>query len=132
MAGIRIRPRAATVAGPEPEMAAKKQATMTHTMATPPFRWPTQASARLINLPEMPDFSMMLPPRMKKGMASSTDLLVAAETSWGTVPSTTDTGRPAPSTSMERMLETPRQTAIGVPKSSSRAKTKNNTKASIA
>lgn len=33
MAGIRTIPRAATVAGPEPEIAPKKQATITHTMA---------------------------------------------------------------------------------------------------
>lgn len=37
MAGIRTIPRAATVAGPEPEIAPKKQATITHTMAIPPF-----------------------------------------------------------------------------------------------
>ena len=29
------------VAGPEPEIAPKKQATITHTMAIPPFLWPT-------------------------------------------------------------------------------------------
>ena len=44
MAGIRIMPRAATVAGPEPEMAPKKQATTTHTMAMPPRRCPMQSS----------------------------------------------------------------------------------------
>ena len=37
MAGISTAPRAATVAGPEPEIAPKKQATITHTMAIPPF-----------------------------------------------------------------------------------------------
>ena len=37
IAGISTAPRAATVAGPEPEMAPKKQATITHTMAIPPF-----------------------------------------------------------------------------------------------
>ena len=73
-----IMPRAATVAGPDPEMAAKKQATRTQTIATPPRRWPTQASARWMSLREMPEASMILPPRMKKGMASSTNLLVAA------------------------------------------------------
>ena len=36
MAGIRIAPRAATVAGPEPEIAPKRQDTITHTMAMPP------------------------------------------------------------------------------------------------
>ena len=37
IAGIRTAPRAATVAGPEPEIAPKKQATMIHTFAMPPF-----------------------------------------------------------------------------------------------
>ena len=37
IAGISTAPRAATVAGPEPEIAPKKQATITHTMAIPPF-----------------------------------------------------------------------------------------------
>ena len=44
IAGIRTAPSAATVAGPEPEIAPKKQATMTHTMAMPPFLCPTQVS----------------------------------------------------------------------------------------
>ena len=44
MAGIRMMPSAATVAGPEPEIAPKKQATTTHTMAIPPRRWPMQSS----------------------------------------------------------------------------------------
>ena len=35
MAGMRMPPRAATVAGPEPEIAAKKHATMTQTIAVP-------------------------------------------------------------------------------------------------
>ncbi len=42
MAGIRTAPSAATVAGPEPEIAPKKQATITHTMAMPPLLCPTQ------------------------------------------------------------------------------------------
>lgn len=37
IAGIRTAPRAATVAGPEPEIAPKKQETITHTIAMPPF-----------------------------------------------------------------------------------------------
>ena len=36
IAGTRMTPRAATVAGPDPEIAAKKQATTTQTIATPP------------------------------------------------------------------------------------------------
>ena len=36
IAGIRMMPSAATVAGPEPEIAPKKHATITHTIAIPP------------------------------------------------------------------------------------------------
>ena len=52
-AGIRTAPRAATVAGPEPEIAPKKHATITHTMAIPPFLWPTQVSTKLISRLEL-------------------------------------------------------------------------------
>ena len=48
MAGIRTAPSAATVAGPDPEIAPKKQATITHTMAMPPLLCPTQVSTNLI------------------------------------------------------------------------------------
>ena len=37
IAGITMAPKAATVAGPDPEIAAKKQATRTHTSARPPL-----------------------------------------------------------------------------------------------
>lgn len=37
IAGIMIMPSAATVAGPDPEIAAKKQETMTQTIAMPLF-----------------------------------------------------------------------------------------------
>ena len=132
MAGIRIRPSAATVAGPEPEIAAKKQATSTQTIATPPLKWPTQAWASLMRRVEMPDFSMMLPPRMKKGIAIRTDLVIAAETSCGTVPSTTLRERPAPMTSMAETLDMPRQMAIGAPIRSSTAKRPNKTVVTMA
>ena len=74
MAGIRIEPRAATVAGPEPEMAAKKQDTMTTTAIRPLFVWPTLTSAKRISRLDMPAYSMMEPARMKNGMASRANL----------------------------------------------------------
>ena len=76
MAGISTAPRAATVAGPEPEIAPKKQATMTHTMAIPPFLWPTQVSTNLISRLEIPAFAMMLPDSTKNGIARSRNLLI--------------------------------------------------------
>ena len=74
MAGMSTAPRAATVAGPEPEMAPKKQATITQTMAMPPRLCPTQLSMNFTSLVEMPAFAMMLPERTKNGMASSRNL----------------------------------------------------------
>ena len=76
IAGISTAPRAATVAGPEPEMAPKKQATITHTMAIPPFLWPTQVSTNLISRLEIPDFAMMFPDSTKNGIARSRNLLI--------------------------------------------------------
>ena len=46
IAGTRTAPRAATVAGPEPDIAPKKQATITHTIAIPPLLCPTQVSTK--------------------------------------------------------------------------------------
>ena len=76
IAGISTAPRAATVAGPEPEIAPKKQATITHTMAIPPFLWPTQVSTNLISRLEIPAFAMMLPDSTKNGIARSRNLLI--------------------------------------------------------
>ena len=84
MAGIRIMPRAATVAGPEPEMAPKKQATITATMAMPPRRWPTQSSANATRRLEMPALAMMLPDRTKNGIASSRNFAMPLYTLVGT------------------------------------------------
>ena len=76
IAGIRTAPRAATVAGPEPEIAPKKHATITHTMAIPPFLWPTQVSTKLISRLEIPAFAMIFPDRTKNGIARSKNLLI--------------------------------------------------------
>lgn len=131
MPGIITSPSAATVAGPEPEMAAKKHETMTHTMARPPLVWPTQASASRMSFLEICAFSMMLPARMKNGMASKTNLLVAAANSCGRPLMIVTIGRPAPCTSIAATLETPRQMAIGAPRIRSSAKRMKRTEAVI-
>lgn len=76
IAGRRIGARAATVAGPEPEMAAKKQLVTTVTIARPPNLWPTIALEKLTSFSEMPPFSIMTPARIKNGMAISVGLAV--------------------------------------------------------
>ena len=122
MAGTTITPSAATVAGPEPEIAAKKQETMTHTMASPPLIWPTQASASLISFSDIPAFSIIFPAKMKKGIASNTNLLVDADTIMGRLLITVSSGLPAPWAIMATTLEVPRHTAMGAPMRSSTAK----------
>ena len=69
MPGIRMRPRAATVAGPEPLTAPQNAATMTVATARPPVMSPTSCLMRLMIRSAMPTFSMMTPARMKKGIA---------------------------------------------------------------
>ena len=76
IAGISTAPRAATVAGPEPEIAPKKHATITHTIAIPPFLCPTQVSTNLISRLEIPAFAIIFPDRTKNGIARSRNLLI--------------------------------------------------------
>ena len=108
MEGIRITPSAATVAGPEPEIAAKKQDTITHTSATPFLRWPTQAFAKSISFSDIPAFSIMLPATIKNGIASNENLLDAENTLMGNI----SIGSPV--TTMLTMLAIPRETAMGM------------------
>ncbi|OPZ38136.1 MAG: hypothetical protein BWY99_01711 [Synergistetes bacterium ADurb.BinA166] len=68
--GIRMSPRAATVAGPEPLTAPQKAATMTVATASPPVMSPTSCFIRAMMRSAIPTFSMMTPARMKNGIAS--------------------------------------------------------------
>ena len=70
MAGIIMPPMAATVAGPEPEMAAKNIQVKTLAMARPPVKEPTRVLAKLIRRREMPPVSIREPAIMNKGIAS--------------------------------------------------------------
>ena len=76
IAGTSTAPRAATVAGPEPEIAPKKQATITQTMAIPPLRWPTQSSIKATSRVDIPAFAMIFPDSTKKGIARSRNFAV--------------------------------------------------------
>ena len=78
MAGMMIPPRAATVAGPDPEIAAKKHATSTHTKASPPLICPTNDWANLISFVEIPAFSIIFPAKIKNGIANNRNLLIDA------------------------------------------------------
>ena len=108
-------------------MAAKKQDTTTQTMAMPPRMWPRHFSARLMRRPEIPAFSITLPERMKNGIASRTNLLLAEEHRRGSTLMMASRGLPAPCTRMAPTLDMPRQTAMGAPKASSSTKIPSNT-----
>ncbi len=78
IAGIKITPNAATVAGPEPEIAAKKHDVTTPTIANPPFLWPTNLLAILISFSEIPAFSIVFPASIKNGIANNANLPILA------------------------------------------------------
>ena len=64
-------PIAATVATPEPEIAAKIMQQITVIMLNAPERWPISALIKLISFSEIPVVTMTSPEIMKNGTASS-------------------------------------------------------------
>ena len=121
IAGISTAPRAATVAGPEPEIAPKKQATITHTMAIPPLLCPTQVLTNLISLLEIPAFAIIFPDNTKNGIASSKNLLMPEYTLVATIV------RDVPEYRIAQTEDKPRQMAMGTFKIKNTKKDKNNT-----
>ena len=109
IAGIRTAPSAATVAGPEPEIAPKKQATITQTMARPPLLCPTQVFTNLIRRLEMPAFAMILPDSTKNGIARSKNLLMPEYILVATIV------KEVPEYRIAQTEESPRQIPIGMP-----------------
>ena len=71
MPAMTIVPMATTVAGDEPDSAAKSMQAKTPAMASPPCRWPTQAMEKRMIRCATPPVVMNEEARMKKGMASS-------------------------------------------------------------
>ena len=72
-----IPPMAATVAGPEPEIAAKNIHVSTAAMASPPGSQPSIALQKFIRRLEIPPVSIRLPATMKSGTARSVKESVA-------------------------------------------------------
>ncbi len=66
---MRIKPSAATVAGPDPLTAPQKVATATVAMAKPPVMSPTRFSTRRTMRAAIPALSIMKPAKIKKGIA---------------------------------------------------------------
>lgn len=83
--GIMTSPIAATVAGPEPEIAEKKQQLMTATIAKPPWICPTNRLTKSMSLLVIPALSIANPARIKKGIASMVNFDVAEKRITGTI-----------------------------------------------
>lgn len=66
-----IEPIATTVAGAEPEMAAKNMQARIETFASPPYMPPTTFIERSISLFDIPPHSMSLPAIINSGIAKS-------------------------------------------------------------
>ena len=64
-----IEPIATTVAGDEPDTAAKSAHAITPASASPPCQWPTMAEANAIIRRATPPWVRKLPARMKNGIA---------------------------------------------------------------
>src|SRR5699024_7662968 len=71
------RPTATTVAGDDPETAAKNMQASTVVIAIPPRRWPTMAAPKSVRRREIPPRDMMFAARMKNGIAISGNELSA-------------------------------------------------------
>ena len=67
-------PMAMTVAGEEPDMAAKKIQAITEAMARPPLNLPTKSFMTFTRRSDMAPSAMMFPARIKKGTPSKTKL----------------------------------------------------------
>ena len=73
---------AATVAGPEPEMAAKNMQVATEAMAMPPGRAPSISSATARSRSDKPPSPMKMPAATKNGMAMMGKLSMEVKLIW--------------------------------------------------
>ena len=117
-----IEPIAATVAGDDPEIAAKNIDASTVTSASPPESAPTILFAKAISLLEIPPFSMRLPAIIKKGMAIRGKESIEAKSFCPTTMSGTES-----LTTIETMAARQRLAAIGTLQITRRMKTPNST-----
>jgi len=81
-AGIIILPMAMTVAGEEPDMAAKNMHAITPAMASPPVNLPTHSFMTLMSLLEIAPSAIILPARMKNGTPRRTKLSSPLKSCW--------------------------------------------------
>lgn len=105
-----IRPIPATVAGLEPEIAAKNTQLSTVVMPSPPVTCPTKALARLISLRTSPPVSMTALAKKKNGTAMSEKWSRLANAFWPMIGSGIGS-----SSSEVTTTDPPRATATGAP-----------------
>ena len=86
-AGIMIEPIAATVAGDDPEIAAKNAHAAVAAIARPPGSRPKKSVATRISFFERPPAVMMLPERTKSGIAISANESAELNICWTTTSS---------------------------------------------
>lgn len=79
MPGISIVPMAATVAEVEPLTAPQKAATAIAAIASPPTKCPSSQRRRFTIFSAMLALSIMVPARMKNGIASSGNFAILAK-----------------------------------------------------
>lgn len=75
-------PMAITVAGEEPEIAAKNMQAITEATARPPVNLPTKSFMIFTSLSEIAPSAMILPARIKKGTPSRTKLSRPLKSCW--------------------------------------------------
>jgi hypothetical protein len=114
MAGISILPRAATVAGPEPDMAPQNRVTTMEIIPRPPGTGPVNNRANAIIRLDIPDFSIIKPAKMKNGTANSVYFERPALMVSRYIP------KGMPYNIIVMMVDNPSETAIGIFISTSR------------
>ena len=108
-----MAPMAATVAGPEPETAAKNMHATTAAMPSPPGKSPATASERSVSFLEIPPLLMSVPARMKNGSASSVKESAVTIIFWAT--RIIARSMPPGIQREKTILLTPMETAMGTP-----------------
>ncbi len=81
-AGNIILPIATTVAGEDPEIAAKKRQAITVAIASPPLKRPTKSFITFTIRVEIAPSAMMLPAKIKNGTPKSTKLSSPLKSCW--------------------------------------------------
>ena len=107
---IIIVPTATTVAGEDPETAAKKVHARIDAIARPPRICPTQAIEKRISRLATPPVDIKTPPKIKKGIASSVKCSEVSK-----IFRAIEAIESLPKNKIDKILESPREIEIGIP-----------------